>query len=94
MDEHLIGDRAFQDCLELTTISIPESVVEIKGKAFKNCAKLTSITLPNSLTIVSKDSFDFEIYSQIKEIRVPHGQKQRFCELFQRNAIKNKMIEY
>ncbi len=40
-----IGDHAFSDCAELTSITIPESVVKISNSAFNGCTRLTSITV-------------------------------------------------
>lgn len=44
--ECVIGEGAFQNHNELTTIEIPNSVVKIGQKAFLGCEGLTSISLP------------------------------------------------
>ena len=41
-----IGDRAFNRCTSLTSITIPDSVTSIGQQAFEDCASLTSITIP------------------------------------------------
>lgn len=51
----LIGDRVFEYCSKLTTISIPNGVIEIR-KCFSNSG-LTYIDLPNSVTSLSS-TFD------------------------------------
>ena len=38
-----IGESAFDDCNELTTITIPNSISEIFGEAFFRCYSLTSV---------------------------------------------------
>ena len=44
----IIGNSAFGDCSNLTSITIPNSVTEIGDWAFESC-KLTSITIPYSV---------------------------------------------
>lgn len=48
----LIGERAFEACLNLTSIKIPNSVTEIGYGAFYNCRGLTNINIPNSVTTI------------------------------------------
>ena len=52
-----IGDRAFQDCKGLTSITIPNSVTSIGESAFKGCKGLTSVTIPNSVTSIENSTF-------------------------------------
>ena len=47
-----IGERAFNDCTALTTVTLPSTLGEIRGLAFKGCRALTTVTIPNSLTSV------------------------------------------
>jgi len=49
----IIGNYAFQDCQDLTSVTIPNSVTVIGEKAFHGCSGLTSVTL-NSNTILSE----------------------------------------
>ena len=41
-----IGEYAFMDCIELTSVTIPKSVKSIGEGAFKGCSNLAEITLP------------------------------------------------
>ena len=52
-----IGDEAFRECKNLTSITIPNSVTSIGKSAFYNCANLTSITIPNSVTSIGDEAF-------------------------------------
>ncbi len=52
-----IGNYAFQNCTDLTTIDIPNSVTRIGNGAFQNCTDLTSVTIPNSVTIIAANAF-------------------------------------
>ena len=53
-----IGDEAFRDCSELTSVTIPNSVKSIGNYAFEYCRGLTSITIPNSVTNIGYYAFD------------------------------------
>ncbi len=52
-----IGDYAFEDCHNLTSITIPDSVTSIGYSVFKNCSGITSITIPDGVTSISR-TFD------------------------------------
>lgn len=52
-----IGDFAFIDCYNLTSITIPEGVTSIGIGAFAGCESLTSIILPKSIKFIETDAF-------------------------------------
>lgn len=52
-----IGESAFSECYNLTSITIPEGVISIGDYAFSQCFSLTSITLPDSVTSIGGDAF-------------------------------------
>ena len=45
-----IGNRAFSEHFDLTSITLPDSVTNIEDSAFIDCKNLTSITLSDSVT--------------------------------------------
>ena len=49
-----IGDGAFKNSVNLTSITLPEGVTIIGDSAFHGCARLTSVTLPEGLTCIGK----------------------------------------
>ena len=53
----IICDRAFFDCLNLTSISIPNSVKDIGEWAFTGCSLLSSIDIPNSVNSIGNIAF-------------------------------------
>lgn len=52
-----IGDIAFQNCYDLTSVNIPNGVTSIGTMAFQNCSALTSVTIPNTLTTIGSAAF-------------------------------------
>ena len=45
-----IGEAAFKNCSNLTSVSIPSNVTTIGEAVFKNCSKLKSVSIPSSVT--------------------------------------------
>ena len=52
-----IGDRAFRNCSDLTSVIIPNSVTEIRSGTFQGCTSLTSITIPDGVMSIGNSSF-------------------------------------
>lgn len=52
-----IGQDAFKDCVNLTTIVIPQGVLGIYGGAFQGCTNLEHIAIPNSITYIAANAF-------------------------------------
>ena len=53
-----IGEYAFDGCIGLTSVTIPNSVTSILFGAFESCSSLTSLTIPNSVASVRFHAFD------------------------------------
>ena len=66
-----IGNRAFQDCTDLTSVVIPEGVTSIGEFVFQNCTGLTSITIPDGVTSIGMTAF----YGcrSLTSINIPEG---------------------
>ncbi len=52
-----ISSSAFENCFEITFVSIPTSVTSISDSAFEGCTKLTSIAIPDSVTSIGNYAF-------------------------------------
>ena len=52
-----ISAGAFQNMLNLTEISLPESLTLIQDDAFRNCTNLNEVTIPDSVTEIGKSAF-------------------------------------
>jgi hypothetical protein len=66
-----IGEYAFENCQDLTGVSIPATVREIGGGAFDNCSRLTAVTIPASVTNMGAQAFDYCL--SLTSITIPGG---------------------
>jgi hypothetical protein len=53
-----IGNDAFRLCVELSGITIPDSVTEIGYAAFEGCEKLTTIHIPSGVRRIGDSAFN------------------------------------
>ena len=67
----LIAYNAFDGCVSLTSITIPNSVTSIGNKAFYFCKSLTSITIPNRVTSIGESTFSS--CSSLTSITIPNS---------------------
>ena len=52
-----IGERAFRNCIHLTSLTVPEGVTRIGNSAFEGCSSLSEIILPDSLREIGDNAF-------------------------------------
>ena len=67
--ETRIESCAFSYCKNLTSISIPDSVIKIEESAFYECKNLTSISIPDSVRWIG--NMAFEGCSSLTSISIP-----------------------
>ena len=66
-----IGENAFRDCSNLTSVTIPNSVTEIGFRAFSSCSSLTSVTIPNSITEIG--DYTFSDCRELTSVTIPNS---------------------
>lgn len=53
-----VPERAFQACIALESITLPNSLTSTSGYMFNGCTSLTNITLPESITRIGDYTFE------------------------------------
>ena len=66
-----IGNEAFESCIDLTSVSIPNSVTTIDEWAFKGCTKLAYIDIPNSVTTIG--NYAFQNCTKLANVNIPNS---------------------
>ena len=66
-----IGDAAFGDCSNLTSVTIPSTVTSIGYFAFMDCSKLANVTIPNSVTDIGNYAFSY--CTKFTSITIPNS---------------------
>lgn len=66
-----ISKDAFLDCINMTSMTMPDSVVSIAGFAFMNFDKLTDIKLSNNLKSI--EEYTFYGCSKLTDITIPNS---------------------
>ena len=70
-DPTTICSNAFQECIDITSVKIPNSVTTIGIQAFYHCKILTSVNIPTNVTSI--DSYAFTYCEKIESIEIPDG---------------------
>lgn len=66
-----ISKGAFQQCIRVTSVTLPETITTIEENAFNFCRALASINLPSSLTSIGESAFID--CTNLKNITIPSG---------------------
>ena len=53
-----IGDRAFENCTTLESVTLPKDLKVIPESMFRQCKRLQSITIPDGLREIEDYAFD------------------------------------
>lgn len=62
---------AFNNCSELTSITIPNSVIRIGASAFSACTSHTAVIIPESVTEICKGAFGY--CSKLANVTIPES---------------------
>lgn len=71
---------AFQDCISLKEINLPEGLLELGECTFENCSSLKSITIPNTINYIRSGTF---FKSGLESIYIPEDILSIGCCAFQ-----------
>ena len=52
-----VGKSAFRNCVDLTGVTLPQSVTRIDDMAFLNCVGLSSVDIPSGVTTIGQQAF-------------------------------------
>lgn len=52
-----VADCAFKDCVDITSIILPDSLTDIGQYAFRNCSSLVYMAVPDSVTVLGNCAF-------------------------------------
>ena len=66
-----IGERAFFECINLTSVTIPNSITSIGSQAFCSCYGLTFVTIGNSVTSIG--GYAFYMCSGLTSLTIPNS---------------------
>jgi len=77
----MIGRSAFDDCAELTALSLPEGVTSIGSDAFSFCYALADIDIPSTVTSIG--SWAFCYCTSLTEIEIPSSVTSLDTAVFQ-----------
>lgn len=81
-----LADQVFMDCINLKTVSIPDTVISIGRGAFGDCTNLEEVELPKGLTEI-KDTFFYGCKSLTK-ITIPESVQSVGYNAFEQTLIK------
>lgn len=66
-----IRTEAFRDCSNLTSVTIPEGVINIGSRAFYGCSNLENITIPSSVNYIERYAFDGTAWIENMKMKNP-----------------------
>ncbi len=53
-----VGESAFEDCVNLVDVKLPNELSEFKKNSFKNCHSLVDVMMPNTLAVIGESAFE------------------------------------
>ena len=85
-----IGENAFRDCRQLTSVIIPSTVEEIEDHAFMNCSQLKSVSINGKIKIIG----DYAFYdcSSLRHIDLPVGLESIYDYAFANSGIQEILL--
>lgn len=96
-ENNIIGDNMFENCRNLETLKIPNTITKIGQSGFSNCYSLKSFEIPSSVTSIGNDAFFY--CSNIRTINIPSqvtkidNQTFAFCSSLETVTIPANVTE-
>lgn len=94
---YAIGNEAFNDCADLTTLTIPANITLIYRDAFTGCTSLTDLTFePGSSSLVITSPWDTENSKMLKDSplqRVSYSRPSSYMSIYSPFAEKETLEE-
>lgn len=88
-----IGEKAFLNCKNLHTVSLPNSIITIGDEAFKACEGIVSLSLPNSIKSIGLGAFSD--CTGLKSIELPNELVRISSDLFSNcSSLENITIPH
>lgn len=88
-----IGDYAFCNCTDITSLTLPENITNIGNYAFAGCTSLTNVNIPHNVTYISENTF--RNCSSLKNITIPNSitniGKYAFYNCYSLESIENSL---
>lgn len=66
-----IGNGAFKDCTNFTSVVMPDSIISIGNGAFSHCSSLTSVVIGNGVGTISNMAFYY--CTSLKSVVIPES---------------------
>ncbi|MDO4459704.1 MAG: fibronectin type III domain-containing protein [Clostridia bacterium] len=66
-----IGESVFHECVNLTSVSLPETISIIEAFSFYSCKSLTNINIPYGVTVIGTSAFS--ICKSLTELTLPNS---------------------
>ena len=85
-----IGARAFNNCTNLKSVTLPQTVTSIGLSAFAGCSSLESIRLPQALTEIV--NYAFSGCSSLESIELPNSLESIGSSAFSSSGLKEIFI--
>ncbi len=82
-NEYVVTDinaRSFNECTNLSEVSLPQTITSIGEYAFSECVSLKELTIPNSVTSI--DQYAFSGCNGLKDISIGDGIKEISTQAF------------
>lgn len=87
-----IGQYAFYNCINLTSVSISSGVTTIKPYAFQGCSSLSSVTIPSGVTTINY--YAFRNCTSLTSVTIPSSVTSLGDETFYNTGLTDVYVSW